>query len=57
MNELMYHAWHVAAMSRVNKLPSLKSLMQTEKCEQSDEDMFAMVKILNAAFGGEVIYV
>ena len=57
LDELMYHAWHSAALLRVNKLPSLKSLMQTENKAQSVDDMLAMVKMLNAAFGGEVVEV
>lgn len=57
LDELLYHAWHGAALSRVNKLPSLKSLMQTENKAQSVDDMLAMVKMLNAAFGGEEVEV
>lgn len=53
-NDLIYLAWHTEAFARTEKLPSLDSLMR-EKHEQTDEEMMAMAKVLNAAFGGEVV--
>lgn len=56
-NELIYLAWNTAALTRVEKMPDLKDLYEAEpKKEQTDEDMLAVVKSLNAAFGGEVVY-
>jgi len=58
MNELMSAAWHTAYLSRVkpDKLPSLKDLLSLEpKKPQTDEEMMAMCKMLNAAFGGKVV--
>jgi hypothetical protein len=55
-NELVYLAWHVAALSRQPKLPELSSLMQTEddrrKKDQTPDEMLTMVRMLNAAMGG-----
>lgn len=53
-NELLYLAWHIAALSRVQKIPELESLyIKDEKIhKQTDEDMMAMARVLNAAFGG-----
>ena len=58
-NELLYTAWHTAVLSRMKDIPSLKSILQdTEtkpKHEQTGDEMLAMCKLLNAAFGGEVV--
>ena len=62
-NELIYHAWHVEALSRQQKLPELKSLMQNVERsadppkQQTEEDMIAMCKLLNVAFGGNEVVV
>jgi hypothetical protein len=57
MNELIYLAWHVEAFARQKKMPPLKGLMQdtSEKRQQTDDEMMAACRILNAAFGGEVV--
>ena len=60
INEMLFLAWHVEAFARQKTLPPLKGLLQklenTQKHhEQTDGEMLAMVKILNAAFGGEVV--
>lgn len=57
-NELIYQAWHTAYLTRVEKMPELKDLYETieSKTEQTDDDMLTIVKSLNAAFGGEVVY-
>lgn len=63
VNELLYLAWHIAALERQKKLPSLKSLMQKvdEKAkphkEQTVDEQIAMCRLLNAAFGGEFVEV
>jgi len=60
MNELVFLAWHTEALARQKRLPALSSLIKDEKPtgrQQSDEEMMNMAKLLNAAFGGEVIEV
>lgn len=60
MNELLFLAWHTEALARQKRLPALSSLIKDEKPtsrQQSDEEMMNMAKLLNAAFGGEVIEV
>jgi len=63
INELLYLAWHTEAFARQKKLPSLDSLLQKNENEsgqqrqQTDEEMMNMCKLLNAAFGGEVVEV
>lgn len=56
IHELIYLAWHTEAFARTKQLPSLKSLIQKNEHhkEQTDDEMLAMARILNAAFGGEV---
>lgn len=54
-NEMAWLAYHVAALSRTKKLPRLEKLMhQTSKREQTPEEMLALVRVMNAAFGGTV---
>lgn len=58
-NELIEVAWSTAYLSRVKEMPELESILIKElkpKKEQTDEDMLTVVKSLNAAFGGEVVY-
>nr|WP_276318556.1 phage tail assembly chaperone [Gudongella oleilytica] len=60
MNEMLFLAWHIEALARQKKLPALSSLLKDDKTtgkQQSDEEMMNMAKLLNAAFGGEVIEV
>lgn len=60
MNELLFLAWHIEALARQKRLPALSSLLKEEKPsgrQQSDEEMLNMAKLLNAAFGGEVLEV
>jgi hypothetical protein len=55
---MIFIAWHTAVLMRIKEMPSLNSLMQEEaenKKVQTDEEMMAMCKILNAAFGGETV--
>lgn len=56
-NEILYGAWYTAMLMRQEKIPPLSELMQDmePKEPQTDDDMLAMVKVLNAAFGGEVV--
>jgi hypothetical protein len=59
-NELMSLAWHTAAFTRANKLPSLKTILQDEykeKRKQTVEEMISVVKLLNAAHGGIEVHV
>lgn len=61
-NDLICLAWHVEAFARQKKLPSLDSLLQKNDNkqphrEQTDDEMMAMARLLNAAFGGEEITV
>jgi hypothetical protein len=63
INELIYLAWHVEAFHRQPKaLPDLQSLMldvdesrRVTPKRMTDEQMMAMAKVLNAAFGGEFV--
>lgn len=60
MNEMLFLAWHIEALARQKRLPALSSLAREEKTtgrQQSDEEMMNMAKLLNAAFGGEVLEV
>jgi hypothetical protein len=59
-NELLFHAWHAELFARQKKLPELASIIQDDepqeqRVKQSDDEMMAICKILNAAFGGEVV--
>lgn len=57
---MLFLAWHIEALARQKRLPVLSSLIKDEKPigrQQSDEEMMNMAKLLNAAFGGEVIEV
>ena len=55
MNDSICQAWHTAYLYRVNKMPSLESLLlkNEPKKEQTSDEMLATVKMLNAAFGGK----
>ena len=57
VNELLYGAWHTAVLSRMKEIPPLNRLLQDteEKKPQTDNEMLAMCKLLNAAYGGEVV--
>lgn len=48
-------SWLTAALGRTTKMPSYKEFMdkKEEPQEQTDEQMFAMVQVLHAAFGGD----
>jgi len=60
MNEMIFLAWHIEALARQKRLPALSSLLKEDKAnsrQQSDEEMMGMARLINAAFGGEVIEV
>jgi len=65
MNDLLIVAWYTAYLTRVRDMPALKSLLieidsdDKPKAEhrQSDEEMMAICRLLNAAFGGDEIEV
>jgi len=61
INEMLSGAWHVAALSRQPKLPDLQSILLSDEPDkeqekpqpkQTSEQMFAMLRALNAAMGG-----
>ena len=58
-NELITLAWNTAALIRTKEMPELKELLisEVEKKSQTPEEMLTIVKMLNAAFGGEVVEV
>lgn len=50
------NAWLSAGLERQKRLPKLESLLtKREKPKQTDQQMLAMVKVLNEAFGGVVV--
>jgi hypothetical protein len=49
-------AWHVAALMRVKKLPRLERIAgRSPTRPQTPDEMLAIIKMLNAAYGGSVI--
>jgi len=57
-NEIIQVSWYTAVLSRQKEIPPLSQLLQDEdspKHEQTDDEMLAMCKMLNAAFGGTVV--
>jgi hypothetical protein len=52
----MHQAWHIAALTRSKKMPTLKSLLISEeikpKHKQTPEEMYQIVARLNKALGG-----
>lgn len=56
INELIYLAWHIEAFHRERgRLPSLESLLiqdEIEPKQMTDDQMMAMARVLNAAYGG-----
>lgn len=58
--ELLWVTWNTAALIRVETMPEYEAWMKITKenpKEQTDEQMMAMARMLNAAFGGEVVYI
>ncbi len=55
-NTNIYIAWHVALFNRQKVLPALNALLidpyQTEPKEQTPEEMLAVARLINAAYGG-----
>jgi len=57
-NELIFVAWHAEMFARQKSLPALSSMITDDEPQtkvQTDDEMMTMCKILNAAFGGEVV--
>jgi hypothetical protein len=54
-NDLKGLAWYIAVLSRAKEIPELEKLLgeSTPKKEQTPEEMVAIARILNAAYGGE----
>jgi len=52
-------AWHTALFERQKKLPALNTVLideqQKEHRKQTVDEMIAVVKLLNAAYGGEEV--
>lgn len=51
----IYQAWMTANLTRAGKFPNFNELMNKGENpkEQSAEQMFAMVQLMNAALGGD----
>jgi hypothetical protein len=62
-NDLITNAWHTAYLFRVEKFPGLVDLLVKDpddsqpKRVQTDEEMMMKCKMLNAALGGNVVYI
>ncbi|MBN8959330.1 MAG: phage tail assembly chaperone, partial [Rhizobiales bacterium] len=55
-NERAWLAWHIAALSRAKVMPKIDKLMAKPKPTlQTWEQQLAIVRQLNAAFGGSVV--
>ena len=61
-NDRAWLAWHVARLSMVNpkKFPKIEKLMvrgrgKRRAAKQTPEQMLAVVKMLNAAYGGSIV--
>jgi len=60
-NDLIANAWYGEAFARTERLPRLDSLMTkkeappAEEKEQTPEEMMAVCRVLNMAFGGQEI--
>lgn len=51
----MSTAWHIAALSRVKKLPKLEKLLIREpKKPASQEEIHRKIRWINAMFGGDM---
>lgn len=50
-----WHAWHVAALTRVEKMPALETMFTKQKAqvEQSGEEQTIMLDHLFLAWGGD----
>lgn len=60
--ELLWKTWNTAALIRCDKMPELDEWMgivdkDVKPKQQTTEQMISMAKLLNAAFGGEVVYI
>jgi hypothetical protein len=58
-NDIKSIAWMIAMLSRAKDIPKLEDLLKEDKPKepQTADQMMAMVKILNAAYGGDEIEV
>lgn len=61
INDLLYQAWHTAVFYRCKEMPKLDSIMigdeKPAKKRQTDEEMMAKARLLNALFGGTEVTV
>jgi hypothetical protein len=62
-NDSIANAWHTAYLLRVDQFPDLKDILlnedniKQEKHIQTDEEMMMKCRFLNAALGGDVVYI
>ncbi len=61
-NKLTYVAYYVALFNRQKKLPSLSDVLDDEnrteeKKEQTPEEILSIIKVLNAALGGDEVQI
>lgn len=56
-NDRAWLAWHIAALSRIKRMPKLDRMMlrPTKEKPQTWEQQLQIVMQLNAAFGGKVV--
>jgi hypothetical protein len=57
-NDIISLAWHTAMFERQQKLEPLSNFLikeHSEIKEQTPEQQYAMIKMLNAALGGSVV--
>jgi hypothetical protein len=54
LEDLVYLAWHTAKFNRAKNIPDLQTILNSKPKakKQTDEQMMAMARLLNAAFGG-----
>ena len=55
-DENIWLAWHIVALDRTNKLPTLESLLRSKQDEtrkQSADEMLVAMKSIYLAFGGD----
>lgn len=56
IKDMLYQAWHTAVYYRCKDMPKLESIMigdaKPVKKRQTDDEMIAKARLLNALFGG-----
>lgn len=56
-DNLVWAVWHIEALARMKKLPAFDQFAKRRPKNkgQTPEELLAMVRIMNTAFGGTVI--